>query len=411
MNVSMLAIGTELLMGTTVNTNSAILSEHLNALGLNVLYHATVGDNPTRIKESLNELLSKSDMVITTGGLGPTQDDLTRDMIADVSGNDLVLNEGVVDQIQCFFKSIHRTMNHNNQKQAYFPEGATILPNANGTAPGFITEFGNKTIVALPGPPHEMEPMFLESVQPYLMKKSNCVMASKYLTFYGIGESAAEAEIDDLVASQTNPTIATYAKPGQVTIRVTSKAKQELEAKAMIEPVVEQIKERLGFYLVSETHESLLEVVGQLLIEKKLRIAVAESCTGGLLASKLTDIPGISSVFERGYVTYSNEAKMDLLGVQEETLKTHGAVSEETAKEMVEGLKRNTGCDICVSITGIAGPNGGTADKPVGLVYIGLAYLGDVIVIKNNFHGNRGRVRHYTCLKALDMIRRKMLGL
>ncbi len=408
MNVSILAIGTELLMGTTLNTNSATLSALLNELGLNVLYHATVGDNPARIKDTLSDLLNKSDIVVTTGGLGPTQDDLTREMIAEVSGCSLEENHEIVEGIKAFFDRINRPMNENNKKQGCFPVGSTILKNNNGTAPGFITEFDNKMIIALPGPPHEMEPMFEESVSPYLMHKSNCVLVSKYLTLYGIGESSAESKIDDIVEKQTNPTIATYAKPGQVTIRVTAKASNEEQATVILKPTVDQIKERLGTYLISENHESLLEVVAKALIDRGLTISLAESCTGGLLASKLTNVSGISAVFHRGYVTYSNEAKVDLLGVSETTLNTYGAVSHETAREMAEGLKRVSKSDVCISITGIAGPNGGTEEKPVGLVYIGIAYKGDVEVVENKFRGNRSRVRHYTCLKALDMIRKKM---
>lgn len=409
MNVSMLAIGTELLMGTTVNTNSSKLSELVNELGLNVLYHFTVGDNPNRIKESLEYLLEKSDIVITTGGLGPTQDDITRDTIAEAAKKKLVLEKEVVKKIEGFFNSINMEMTENNIKQACFPEGSVILENNNGTAPGFISEFENKIVIALPGPPHEMGPMFTESVRSYLMEKSNCEMVSKYLTFFGIGESSAEAKIDDLVTNQTNPTIATYAKPGEVTIRVTAKASTKEEAVKLIEPTTREIKNRIGEYLVSEEHKSLLEVVAEELISRKISISLAESCTGGLLASQFTNISGISSVFNRSYVTYSNDSKVELLGVKSETLKDYGAVSEETAKEMVEGLKEKTNSDICVSITGIAGPNGGTEEKPVGLIYIGVSYNGKVVVTKNNFRGNRSRVRHYSCLKALDLIRRSIL--
>lgn len=409
MNVSLLAVGTELLMGTTLNTNSAKLSELLNELGLNVLYHFTVGDNPNRIKESLNYLLEKTDIVITTGGLGPTQDDLTREMISEAMNLELIENPEVIIKINAFFASINREMCHNNRKQACFPKGSLILENNNGTAPGFISENQGKIVIALPGPPHEMEPMFTESVRPYLLNKSNCVMLSKYLTFFGIGESAAEAKIDDIVSSQTNPTIATYAKPGQVSMRITAKAENQEAAKKLLEPTLSIMKERLKEYLVSENHESVLEVVGRLLIEKNITISIAESCTGGLLAANLTDISGISAVFNRGFVTYSNDAKVEMLGVSEKTLAEYGAVSEETAREMVVGLKQKTNSDICISVTGIAGPNGGTEEKPVGLVYIGLLYKDEIVVVKNNFHGNRERVRNFTCLKAFDMVRRKLI--
>jgi nicotinamide-nucleotide amidase len=296
-------------------------------------------------------------------------------------------------------------MNENNIKQAYLPKDSIVLDNDCGTAPGFIIEFDGKIVISLPGPPKEMKNMF-ESVKDYLKTKSKDTIYSKVLRFFGIGESALETAIMDLIDHQSNPTIATYAKEGEVSARITAKAENEAKAQEMIIPVINQIKNRVEEYIYSYNDEELVQVVAKKLLDQKVSVSFAESCTGGLIAAKLTSIPGISESLNRSIVTYSNEAKMEELGVKETTLKEHGAVSEETAREMVLGLKAVTGSEICVSVTGIAGPGGGTKEKPVGLVYIGLAYKENIVCNKYNIFGDRNRIRNYTNMLALNMIRK-----
>jgi len=409
MKTAVLAIGTELIMGQTVNTNGAELSRELTGMGLPVYYHLSVGDNPERVQRSLAFLYEQVDLIITTGGLGPTQDDLTREAIADYFGLPLELHGPSLGTIQGFFERIGQPMGENNRKQATFPRGAVILDNPLGTAPGFFLEKDGKKIAALPGPPREMRPMLEARLRPLIQNLSEGWFESRYVVLYGIGESAAETELEDLITTQTNPTIAPYAEPGQVMFRVTAKGADEAEAKALLEPTLAIIRQRMGDRIVSEDGRSLWQTVGALLIEKNRTLALAESCTGGMLAAGLTDLPGISAVFDRSYVTYSYNAKEQDLGVPRDVIESHGAVSEETARAMAVGLRSRTGADLCLSITGIAGPGGDTPDKPVGLVYIGLATAEGVTVVRNQFHGNRQRVRTATCQKALDMLRRTML--
>ncbi len=409
MKTAILSIGTELIMGQTVNTNAAELSRELTGMGLPVYYHLSVGDNPERIKKSLAYLYDQVDFIITTGGLGPTQDDLTRETIAEYFGLPLELHEPSLKEIQSFFEKVGQPMNENNRKQATFPKGSVILDNPLGTAPGYFLEQSGKKLASLPGPPREMRPMLDARLKPLIQNLSEGWFESRYMVLYGIGESAAETALEDLITSQTNPTIAPYAEPGQVMFRVTAKGENQENALALLEPTMAIIRERMQDKIVSEDGRSLWQVTSSMLIDKHKTVALAESCTGGLLAAGLTDMPGISEVFERGYVTYSYAAKEQDLGVSPEILSTYGAVSEETAIEMAKGLKARTGADLCLSITGIAGPAGDTDDKPVGLVYIALAAGDEVQVVKNQFFGNRQRVRTATCQKALDMLRRAML--
>jgi nicotinamide-nucleotide amidase len=302
-------------------------------------------------------------------------------------------------------------MTQNNEKQAYMPEGCIILKNNNGTAPGCIMEKGEKIIVMLPGPPSEMKPMFNDFVYGYFKEKSSYSIESKFLRVFGIGESAMETKILDLIDAQTNPTIATYAKEGEVTIRVSAKVEQGKDTQILLEPVIEKIRKRTGPCLYSEEDQTLDLVAANLLLKNNLTIATAESCTGGLISQTLTDIPGISRVFIGGAVTYSNDAKEEYLGVKKETLMQFGAVSRETALEMAEGIRRSLKTDIGVSVTGIAGPDGGTSEKPVGLVYIGLASGQGTITKELRLHGNRKRIRTITALYVFDMIRRHILKL
>ena len=411
MKAEILAVGTELLMGQIVNTNAQYISSKLPDLGVSVYYHSVVGDNPERLKESLELALKRCDVVITTGGLGPTQDDLTKETISQLCGRKLVLHEESLEDIKAFFRKIGREMTLNNEKQAYMPENSIILKNNNGTAPGCIIENAGKIIVMLPGPPSEMKPMFNDFVFPYFKRKGSYKIESKFLRVFGIGESAMETRIMDLVDRQTNPTIATYAKEGEVTIRVSAKVEQGEDAELLLQPVIDEIRSRTGECLYSDEDKTLDQVAAELLLKNHLTLAAAESCTGGLISQTLTNIPGISKVFMGGAVTYSNDAKEEYLGVRRETLMQYGAVSSNTAAEMADGVRRRLKTDIGVSITGIAGPDGGTPEKPVGLVYIGLATENSVITKELRLLGSRNRIRTITALNVFDIIRRHILNL
>lgn len=409
MNAEILAVGTELLMGQIANTNAQYISARLPDVGIGVFYHSVVGDNPARLKECLSLALSRSDVVIMTGGLGPTQDDLTKETVASAMNRKLVLDQDSLDKMQAFFKKLNRPMTDNNIKQAYLPENCIIIRNKNGTAPGCIIEEGGKVVVMLPGPPSEMRPMLDDTVIPYFYDKSEFKLESRFLRIFGIGESAMEDRIMDLIDAQTNPTIAPYAKDGEVTLRITARYPKTGSHEDLITPVVEEIKKRLGDTVYSMENRNMEEVAAELLLSTNTTIAIAESCTGGLVSSKLTDIPGISKVFERGFVTYSNLSKIESLGVNEKTLEKYGAVSRETAIEMADGARNVSHSDLGLSITGIAGPGGGTEEKPVGLVYVALSSNTGVECKELNLWGGRNRIRNVTALNAFDMIRRHLV--
>ena len=410
MVAEILAVGTELLMGQIVNTNAQYLTKRLNDVGVNVYYHSVVGDNPIRLKECLRLALSRSDVVITTGGLGPTKDDITKETVAEIMGMKLVRHEETFRNIRCFFERVNRKMMNNNTKQADIPEGCIIIQNNNGTAPGCLIEKDGKTIIMLPGPPKEMIPMFEETIYPYFEKKTGQIIGSRMLKVFGIGESEMEMKILDLIEAQSNPTIAPYVNMGEEVIRVTARGKNYYEAMEMINPVIERIKERLGSDLYAYNGETLEETVVQLLIEKKISISTVESCTGGMLASKLVNVPGVSNVFANGFITYSNQSKVDVLGVDPDVIKTYGTVSKETAIEMVKGLVKNTATRAGISITGIAGPDGGTPEKPVGSVYVAVMLDGEIDTMALKLNGDRERVRHMACLNAMNMLRKKILN-
>lgn len=411
MIAEILAVGTELLMGQIANTNAQYLSRRLNELGIGVYYHSVVGDNPRRLKESLNLALSRADVIITTGGLGPTQDDLTKETIAEAMGRKLVLHEETYQSIKAFFERLNRKMADSNGKQAYLPENSIIVPNPNGTAPGCIIENENKIVVMLPGPPKEMVPMFENTVGPYFEEKTGQTISSRMLKVFGIGESEMEQRIIDLIEAQTNPTIAPYVGTGEVIIRVTAHERDRDKAQRLMEPVIQKIHEKLGSFVYSDDGETMEEVVVALLKREGISLSVAESCTGGMLAATLVNVPGVSEVFDRGFITYSNEAKIKELGVSEETLNRFGAVSRETAEEMVSCLVEKTRTRAGIAITGIAGPDGGTREKPVGLVYVAVSLDGDVTSQELRLAGDRERVRHVACLNALNLLRKKILGL
>lgn len=409
MKAEIIAVGTELLLGDIVNSNAQFLAKELATMGISVYHHTVVGDNEERILKAFDDAFERCDIIITTGGLGPTKDDLTKEMAAKYFNKDLVVHEESLKVIEEYFKKSGKDLKGGNRKQAYFPNDAIVLPNSCGTAPGAIIKGDNdKTIIVLPGPPREMKAMFNASVEPYLSKLTDCVLVSKVLRIFGIGEGHMAEMVGDIIESQTNPTVAPYAKNIDVTLRITARGKDEKEAEKLIEPVEKEIRERLGENIYGEGETSLEEVIAKILIQKNLTIATAESCTGGLLAGTLVNYPGISEVFLQGAITYSNEAKMRILSVKKETIDNFGAVSEETAREMAEGIAKIAGTNIGLSTTGIAGPGGGTNDKPVGLVYVGLYINGETKVREYNFQGDRQKIRQRTLMNALDWLRREL---
>ena len=409
MKAEIITVGTEILLGDIVNTNSQFLAKELASIGVEVYYQETVGDNETRLLNLLEEAFKRSDIVITTGGLGPTNDDITKEIAAKYFNQELVFYSDIWENIKSYFEKLGLKPTENNKKQAYFPKDCIILDNPNGTAPGVILKKENKMIILLPGPPKEMIPMFNNKVKSYLQSLTDYKLVSKTLRFIGIGESELEEKLIDIINSQSNPTIAPYAKENEVTLRITAKSKDDEKANDLIKSIEEKIKDRVGKYIYGYDDTTLEETVAKLLVNNNMTIAVSESCTGGMLSSKLIDYPGISQSFIEGCVTYSNEAKMNRLGVKKETLDKYGAVSSETAIEMAVGIAKNLNTNIGLSTTGVAGPGGGTDEKPVGLVYIGIYINGDVKVKKCNFSGSRDKIRSRATNEALNLLRLELL--
>ena len=405
MKSAIVSVGTELLFGQITNTNAVYLSQQLNTLGFDVMYHYTVGDNPERLRKILKMALEDCGLVITTGGLGPTQDDMTKEIVCEVLNDEMAFDESASDLIKEVFEKLNREMTENNMKQAYFPSRAEIFYNDAGTAPGFALSDGEKTIVCLPGPPREMNRMFELKAKPYLELKSDGMIFYRMIRTFGLGESSLETELMDLIDNQTDPTLATYAKDGECSLRVASKRKSKEEAESAVNEMIETVKGRIGKYIFSCDDENLYEVTARKLIENGISFSCAESCTGGLFAETITKTPGISVVFDRGIVTYSNRAKIDELSVSGETLEKYGAVSVETAVEMARGLKKKTGSRMCISITGIAGPEGGTDEKPVGMFCV-CAILDEKEESKEIRYRNVNRNvnRNYEMLYMMHMI-------
>ena len=366
-----LSVGTEILLGDILNTNSRFLSVELAKLGISVLRHTTVGDNAERLSAALRTALDRSDIVIATGGLGPTQDDITRDVCCSVMGFELEYSPEIGEGIRKYFASKSIEMPESNLRQAYVPVGGTVFENHHGTAPGLGLKKGGKCVVILPGPPYEMAPMYKESVVPYLAEYSDGAIVSHTVRTMGIGESAMAEKVADLIEG-SNPTVAPYAKKGEALLRVTAKAETESKAEELCRPVIDEIISRLGGVVYGIDSENIEQRVVELLKENKMTVATAESCTAGYIPKRLTDIPGASEVFGCGIISYSNEIKQQLLGVKKETLDRFGAVSEQTAREMAAGVRRVSGADIGISVTGIAGPGSDGTDKPVGLCFIAL---------------------------------------
>ena len=406
MTVELISVGTEILLGNIVNTNAAYLSEQCAGLGLSCYFQSVVGDNEERLGMVLKCAMERSDIVILSGGLGPTEDDLTKETAAKLCGLELVMDEGWKNRIAEFFAARGITPTENNWKQALVPRGAIVLDNPNGTAPGIIIERENTKVILLPGPPGELIPLFDSAVRPYLERLNPGALYSQTVKICGVGESMAETMVKDLIDTQTNPTIATYAKQGEVHIRVTAYAEDAKEAKKLTKPIVKELKSRFGADIYTTEEDVTLEKsVLDLLLANRLTLTCAESCTGGLLSARLVDVPGSSEVFKSGLVTYSNKAKRKLLGVKKATLQKHGAVSAKTAEEMAKGAAFISKCDVTVSVTGIAGPDGGTKEKPVGLVYIACQIKGKVTVKEYHFSGNRQKVRESAAAAALTLMR------
>lgn len=411
MRAEILSIGTELLLGQIIDTNAAYIAERLAEVGLSLYFKDTVGDNMERLVATLRMAASRAEVIICTGGLGPTADDITAEGIAIAFDAPLEMNEVAKSGIENLFRSRGRPFTDRQFKQAMMPQGAIMVPNPVGTAPGFILNKDGITVVALPGPPQEMQPMWLQTVGHYLSGLSGAIIYSRTLRFCGIGESVLEAHLEDLMAG-TNPTVAPYAKLAEVHLRLTARASSVEEAQAVIAPVEAEIRQREGWHLYGIDEETLELVVGQMLRERGLTLAVAESCTGGLLGGRLTGVPGSSDYFLGGVISYANRLKEDLLGVRASTLAADGAVSEAAAREMAEGARQRCGAQLAVSITGIAGPDGGTDEKPVGLVYLGLARDGaETRVVRHLFWGDRVTVRARAVQEALVMLRAELLAL
>ncbi len=373
-SAEILCVGTELLLGDIVNTNAAFISRRLAALGIPVYRESVVGDNPERMKDAVAESFARTDCLILTGGLGPTCDDITKETVAEYLGLEMELNGEALERMQSYFSSTGRVMTENNRKQAFAPKGARVLQNNWGTAPGLVIEQGEKTAILLPGPPIELEPMWRESVEPYLFERSNSVIVSKNIYILGMGESAVEAVLYDMMMNLENPTVAPYAGNGECRVRVSARASSEAEASEMCDAQIEEIKKtQVGEFIYGIDVDSIENALVLHLREQGRTIAVAESCTGGLIAKRITDIPGCSDVFLGGCVTYAVSAKERLIGVSPETVEKFGVVSAETACEMARGVRLALGADIGIATTGIAGPGGGTPEHPVGTVYIAIS--------------------------------------
>lgn len=409
MNAEIICIGTELLLGDIINSNAAYLSQRLALLGIDVYHHSTVGDNPARLAAAIRLALSRSDIVITTGGLGPTVDDITTAVISDATGLKLVFDKNIASRIKARFVRRHIKLPLNNLRQAYLPQGAIPLRNDEGTAPGlFIKLVSNKIFIALPGPPRELNPIFEKSCMPILKKicGTKYIIKTRVIKITGLPESKVNEKVQDILKIGPVTTVGIYARLGEVDLKIRTKAKNDRDAKKATTPVEKKICKRLGSYVFGADNQTLEGAVAELLTKRKKTIAVAESCTGGLIANRLTDVPGSSKYFKMAVVSYSNQAKQSILGVPAEILKRYGAVSKETATKMAQSVRQLANADIGLAVTGIAGPAGATKAKPVGLVYIALTGAKKTICKEFHFLGDRKAIKWQTSQAALDMIRK-----
>jgi nicotinamide-nucleotide amidase len=409
-SAEIVTVGTEMLLGDLVDTNTAWISQRLAELGVGIYRHTTIGDNSERIVAALRDAASRSDLVVTTGGLGPTSDDLTNACISTLTGRDMVEYQEAREHVDTMFAKFGRTPTSNNYKQALFPEGTDLIPNPVGTAMGALVEWEGTLFATLPGVPTEMKSMFEATLEPLVRARSQGSIVSKTLHFAGIGESALAEKVQEFLDA-TDPTVAPLAGQGRVRLRITTRAATDREAQEKIAPVEKEIIARLSDYYFGEGDETLEGSVGRLLGERGATLALAESCTGGLLAKRLTDLPGSSAYFGEGLVTYSNEAKERLLGVPHAMIVDHGAVSEPVAREMAEGARRVSGADYGLSVTGIAGPDGGTEEKPVGLVFVGISDVKDTFAEKLDLTAwarSRDSIRERSANRALDLLRLRL---
>jgi nicotinamide-nucleotide amidase len=407
-----LAIGTELLLGELVDTNSAFLSHELAGIGISVHHHSTVGDNRERIIEAIRDSASRADLVITTGGLGPTSDDLTMSCLAELAGREMVEYPEAREHVERIILGRGYRLGQSNYKQAFFPEGSELIPNPGGTAMGALLEVDGTLFATLPGVPPEMREMFEESLEPLVRSRSEESIVSRSLVFAGIGESSLAERVQDLLDSE-NPTVAPLAHGDRASLRITARAKSEEAARDKIGPVAEEILSRLGDYYLGEGDETLEGAIGKLLSEKGQTLALAESCTGGLMAERLTDAPGASGYFTEALITYSDGSKERLLGVPRGMIEEHGAVSREVAEAMARGVREGAETDYGVSVTGIAGPEGGTPEKPVGLVWVGISDAGETVAEKldlSGWAGSRENVRRKSADRAFNLLRKRILA-
>ncbi len=407
----LIAVGTELLLGSISNTDGQMLSQGLSALGINVYYHTVVGDNPQRLKAAIELAKTRSDIIITTGGLGPTCDDLTKNVLAECFGKKLIRDEESARRIEAYFKALGRSVTENNYQQAMLPEGCTILANDWGTAPGVAFEAGGIHVVMLPGPPRECRAMFEHRAVPYLKQLADGEILSRSLRLFGIGESAVEQLLREEMNAMTNPTLAPYAKEGEVELRITAKADTQAEAQSLIAPVEQQLKDRLGPLVYGADVPSLESVVLEKLKAKGLTFGCAESCTGGLIAKRMTDLPGASAAFRGGVVSYATQVKHTVLGVPEDLLEQFGAVSDPVARAMAQGARKVLGCDLAVSATGVAGPDPDERGNPVGLIFVALSAPDGTWVRELQAGGIRERSRTVAASHAFDLVRRYLDGL
>lgn len=401
----LISVGTEILLGDILNTDAQFLSIELARLGISVIHQSTVGDNRERLLAQLKEAADRSDIIILSGGLGPTPDDLTKEVCCEFFGKKMFLHEPTVEKIKTYFSTKGMKMAQNNLKQAMLPKDCVIFPNDNGTAPGMAIEKDGVHILVLPGPPRELKPMFRNCAVPYLMQFSDRIIVSHNIRTFGIGESLMAERVNDLFDAE-NPTVAPYAKDGEALLRVTAMARTKEEAENLCKPVINEIKNRLDGFVYGVDYTCIEEAVIEKLKEKHMKVATAESCTGGFIAKRITDVPGASEVFDCGIISYANEIKHRVLGVSEDDLNKYGAVSEPVARQMAQGALKVSGADIAVSVTGIAGPDSDSTNKPVGLVYIGLADRDNVWVRElRTSRKDRSYNRYVSASNALNMIR------
>ncbi len=410
-SAELLAVGSEILLGNIVNTDSQYIAQELSTLGINVYFQTVVGDNPERLRSAVEIAASRSDIIITTGGLGPTSDDLTKETVAACFGKKLVFFPEEAEKIKAMFRRLGK-MTENNLRQAMLPEGCTVLENTCGTAPGCAFRAEGKLVIMLPGPPRECKPMFDKAVRPILSELYGGCLVSRNVRVFGLGESAMEAALYDLILNSTNPTVAPYAKTGEAMLRVTARAETPEEAYAMTEPVIRQIYDTLPDCIYGVDCDSLEQRALELMLEKGLTFSAAESCTGGLVSKRVTDVAGSSGAFLGSVVSYSNDVKVNVLGVDPNDLASYGAVSEPVALQMARGARRVTGSDISVGITGIAGPASDGSDKPVGLVFVALDSDSGAFCrrLELGTFGGREMIRERSANTAFDMVIRLLTG-